>query len=393
MKLARIETFAVRAPRDLSAARGGAGSPAALQSGGARYQLATTYGTVYSRDIETLVVKVTTTDGMVGWGETQAPVAPEVAQEIIHVLIAPLLIAREVTSPPVIRQMLYEAMRVRGHMGGFYIDAVSGIDIALWDLHAKTAGLPLHRLLGGPINESLPVYISGLTGTTQQEQLESLERHLEDGATAIKIFMAQDPKDCISLVREIRRRSAVKIFVDALWRLNAHSALRLARELEPYDIGWLESPLVPEDVSGHSDLAQMSPVRIAIGESYRTSFEIAPFLEARALQVLQPDVGRCGVTESNHLASLARTFHISMAPHISIGLGPQIAAAIHCSASWANLEYVECNPQVYSFAECFQTEGLGFSATSVALSEKPGLGIEIKEEELAKFSCAKCTRK
>ena len=390
MKLTRIETFAVQAPRDALKARGGAGSPAALRSDHGRYALAKTYGTVYSRYIETLIVKLTTADGIVGWGEAQAPVAPEAVQEIIHVLIAPIVLAEGGTAPAAVRQMLYDAMRVRGHVGGFYIDAVSAIDIALWDLQGKAAGTPLHRLLVSPAKASLPVYISGLAGTTQYEQLKSLEGHLENGAHAIKIFMAQEPEACISLVREIRRRSPVKLFVDALWRFELESALRFARELEAYDVGWLEAPLAPEDVSGHRALARESPIRIAIGESYRTRFEVSPFLQQGAVHVLQPDIGRCGITEGNHLASLARGFDVSMAPHISIGLGPQIAAAIHCAASWSNLEYVECNPQVYAIAECFQSEDFGFSASTVKVPEKPGLGIEMNEEELTKYSRIKC---
>lgn len=389
MKLARIDTFAVRAARDATSGRGGAGSPAKLQSDRGRYALAETYGTVYSRDIETLIVKLTTADGVVGWGEAQAPVAPEVVQEIIQVLVAPILLAQETTSPVGAREMLYDAMRVRGHFGGFYIDAISAIDIALWDLQAKAAGKPLHRLLGGPVKAALPVYVSGLTGANQQEQLASLERYLEQGAHAFKIFMAQEPAECLALVREIRRRSPVKLFVDALWRFNLKSALRFAGELAEYDVGWLEAPLAPEDVAAHQALAQTSPIPIAIGESYRTRFEIAPFLEARALHVLQPDIGRCGVTEGNYLANLAGSFHVTMAPHISIGLGPQIAAAIHCAASWSNLDYVECNPQVYAIAERFQSEALGFSPSSVQVSEKPGLGIQMKEDELTKFSRAK----
>jgi D-galactarolactone cycloisomerase len=389
MKLARIDTFAVRAPRDAGIARGGAGSPAKLQSDHGRYALAETYGTVYSRDIETLLVKLTTTDGVVGWGEAQAPVAPEVVQEIIDVLVGPILLSQEATSPVSVRKMLYDAMRVRGHFGGFYIDAISAIDIGLWDLQAKAAEKPLQHLLGGPVKDVLPVYVSGLTGANQQEQLTSLERYLEQGAHAFKIFMAQEPAECLALVREIRRRSPVKLFVDALWRFNLKSALRFAQELAAYDVGWLEAPLPPEDVSAHQALAQNSPIPIAIGESYRTRFEIAPFLEARALHVLQPDIGRCGVTEGNSLAQLAGNFHVTMAPHISIGLGPQIAAAIHCAASWGNLDYVECNPQVYAIAERFQSEGFGFSASSVQVSEKPGLGIEMKEDELAKFSRVK----
>jgi D-galactarolactone cycloisomerase len=389
MKLARIDTFAVRVPRDASSARGGAGSPAKLQSDQGRYALAQTYGTVYSRDIETLIVKLTTTDGMEGWGEAQAPIAPEVVQEIIHVLIGPILLAHETTSPVAVREMLYNAMRVRGHFGGFYVDSISAIDIALWDLQAKAAGKPLHHLLGGPLKAALPVYVSGLAGVNQQEQLASLDRYLEQGAHAFKIFMAQEPSACLELVREIRRHSSVKLFVDALWRFNLKTALHFAQELAAYDVSWLEAPLPPEDLSAHQALAQNSPIPIAIGESYRTRFEITPFLEARALHVLQPDIGRCGVTEGNYLANLAGGFHVTMAPHISIGLGPQIAAAIHCAASWSNLDYVECNPQVYAIAERFQSEPFGFSASSVQVSEKPGLGIEMKEAELAEFSRVK----
>ena len=98
MNLVRIDTYAVRIPRDTVAGKGGAGSPAALKSQG-RYALAETYGTVYARDLETLLVKVTRSDGMFGWGEAQAPVAPEVAQEIIQVLAGPLTLACGSTSP------------------------------------------------------------------------------------------------------------------------------------------------------------------------------------------------------------------------------------------------------------------------------------------------------
>jgi D-galactarolactone cycloisomerase len=389
MKLARIDTFAVRVPRDTASSRGGAGSPALLQSDHGRYALAETYGTAYARDLETMLVKVTTTDGLVGWGEAQAPLAPEVAQEIIHVLAGPLTLAHCDSSPVAVRQMLYDAMRVRGHSGGFYIDALSALDIALWDLAGKAAGMPLYRLLGNPVNTVLPIYVSGLTGRDQQEQLASLDAHLEAGARAVKIFMAQEPADCVALIQAIRRKSSIRIFVDALWRFDLASAVRFSHELAALDVGWLEAPLFPEDLAGHTALAEASPIAIAIGESYRTRYEIAPFLEAGALKVLQTDIGRSGVTEGNYLAQLAQSRQVTMAPHISIGLGPQIAAAIHCAATWNNLYYVECNPQVYAIAERFQHESFAGSASEIRVSEKPGLGIEINEEELTKHSRVK----
>jgi D-galactarolactone cycloisomerase len=389
MKLARIDTFAVRVPRDTTAGRGGAGSPAVLQANRDRYALAKTYGTVYARDLETLLVKITTADGMVGWGEAQAPIAPEVAQEIIHVLAGPLALAYTESSPGAVRSMLYDAMRVRGHSGGFYVDAISAIDIALWDLAGKAAGTPLHRLLSGGGKTVLPIYVSGLTGADIEEQLASLDRHLQSGARALKIFMAQEPAECLALVKEIRRRSPLPLFVDALWRFDLNGALHFAQELATYDVGWLEAPLPPEDVHGHRALAESSPIPIAIGESYRTRYEIAPFFEAGALKILQTDIGRSGVTEGNYLAKWAGSLNITMAPHISIGLGPQIAAAIHCAATWNNLYYVECNPQVYAIAERFQTEKFAGSASEIQVSEKPGLGIEMQEDELARYSQVK----
>src|SRR6202453_1562846 len=247
MKLARIDTFAVRVPRDTTTGRGGAGSPAVLQASLGRYALAETYGTVYARDLETLLVKITTTDGIAGGGEAQAPVAPEVPPEIIHALAGPLALAYADSSPGAVRAMLYDAMRVRGHSGGFYIDAISAIDIALWDLAGKAAGAPLHRLLAGSMKSVLPIYVSGLTGANMEEQLASLDRHLESGARALKIFMAQEPAECVALVKEIRRRSSIDLFVDALWRFDLEGALRFAQELAAYEVGWLEAPLPPED--------------------------------------------------------------------------------------------------------------------------------------------------
>ncbi len=268
-----------------------------------------TYGTVYSRDIETLIVKLTTTDGMVGWGEAQAPIAPEVVQEIIHVLIAPIVLAQGTTSPvsraadalrrharsrPFWRLLYRRHQRNRYRPLGFAGES-GGKALASVSLAARQK--PLCRCM-----------FPASPAPTSKNSWNRSSDYLEQGAHAFKIFMAQEPSECLSLVREIRRRSPVKLFVDALWRFELKSALRFARELEAYDVGWLEAPLPPEDVAAHQALAQSSPIPIAIGESYRTRFEVMPFLEARAMHVLQPDIGRCGVTEGNHLASLAAEF-------------------------------------------------------------------------------------
>jgi len=133
----------------------------------------------------------------------------------------------------------------------------------------------------------------------------------------------------------------IEIYVGALWRLTPKSALAFARQLEARRVGWLEAPLKPEDVRGHGRLAANSRIPIAIGESYRTRYELLPFFGAGGVDILQPDIGRSGLSEGRKLAILADTFHVPIAPHISIGLGPQIAAALHLSAACVNLQAIE----------------------------------------------------
>ncbi len=385
--ISSIDTYAVSIPRDMVSKFGGAGSPAPVHDRSQRYSLAKTYRTVYGTRVETMLVKITTSDGIYGWGEAQSPVVPEVTQEIIHGLIAPLILGLDDASPVAVRDSLYNAMRVRGHTGGFYIDALSAVDCALWDIVGKRAGEPVCRLLGGPISWQLPTYVSGLTGETLADQLQEFDRLMKEGARAVKVFLSSTSDDCLALVAEIRRRSpSVEIFVDALWRLGVTEAIEFSRELKTSGVEWLEAPLVPEDIEGHRQLAQRSRVRIAIGESYRTGVEILPLLQNRAMEVMQPDIGRSGITEAMHMASLARAFHVGMAPHISIGLGPQIAAALHVSACWPHLEVVECNPRIYSLANTFLASPLRFSPHSVGVPAEPGLGIDLNEPELLRYS-------
>jgi galactonate dehydratase len=178
----------------------------------------------------------------------------------------------------------------------------------------------------------------------------------------------------------------IEIYVDALWRLTPKSALAFARQLESRGVGWLEAPLKPEDVRGHGKLAANSPIPIAIGESYRTRYEVLPFFDVGGVDMLQPDIGRTGLSEGRKLSVLADTFHTPVAPHVSIGLGPQIAAALHLSAACMNLHAVECNPHVYAVANQFLTKPLSFTSSTVSVPcNGGGLGIEINEQALQEF--------
>src|SRR5688572_17302624 len=132
MKITRITAYAVKIPRDVDAAQGGAGSPAKLIGGRDEYRFASTYQTLYSSKIETALIKVETDAGITGWGEAQAPVAPEVVCTIIRTMLAPVLIDQDPMAHEALWARMYNAMRVRGHTGSFLLDAIAGIDTALW---------------------------------------------------------------------------------------------------------------------------------------------------------------------------------------------------------------------------------------------------------------------
>lgn len=388
MKIARVQALALKIPRDLGAATGTAGSPARLmESGSSPYRWAEHYRTVYSTGIETTLIRVETDEGLVGWGEAQAPVAPEIARTVVDSLLAGLVVGEDALAPEALWDRMYAAMRVRGHTGGFLLDAMAGIDIAVWDLCGKAYGQPVYRLLGGPVRERLPYYVSGIPGDTAEERIAYARGFVERGARAFKLFLHSTEGELLDQVDGLRAAfgAEIDIYVDALWRLRPKSALRLASALEARGVGWLEAPLMPEDVRGHQRLARATRVAIAIGESYRTRYELLPFFQAGAVDVVQPDLGRSGITEARKVAAVAEAFQLLVSPHVSIGLGPQIAAALQFGAACPNLGLLECNPRVYEVANRFLRTPIEMGTATLPVPQGSGLGIEVDEEAVLEY--------
>jgi galactonate dehydratase len=385
VRVRAVSAFAVRIPRP--GGTGTAGSPAPLAEGLGRYRFAASYRTLYSDHLETLLVKVETDAGLVGWGEAQAPVAPEITRAVIASLLGPLLAGVDALAPEAAWELMYSTMRVRGHTGSFLVDAIAGIDIALWDIVGKASGLPLHRLLGGPCHLTVPCYISGLPGATIEQRVERARDLAGAGASAFKVFLTSTEAACLAELDALRAALGhdVALYVDALWRLTADRAPRFARQLAERDVAWLEAPLVPEDVEGHARLAQRVDIPIAVGENLRTRFEVLPFLRSAAAAVLQPDIARTGITEGRRIASLAGAFHVSIAPHVSIGLGPQMAAALHFAAATPNLLRLEYNPLVHDAGARYAAGQLSREVSGLVPPSTPGLGIEVDEAALAPF--------
>lgn len=370
MKIVSIEARPVRLPRDIGAARGTAGSPTMLAAGSGDYRWSQVYACLYSVNIETALVRVTTDSGITGWGEAQAPLAPEVACTIIDRLLAPWLTGAEfegtVEEIETLWDQMYATMRVRGQTGGFMLDAISAVDTALWDIAGKASGQPVCRMLSPAPKNRIPAYLSGLPPDARDTQ----------GFGKVKLFYdTRTPDEFWPRVDAVRDAS---VAVDALWRHTPESALHFGRELDERGALWFEAPLPPEDPCAHAELAGRLATPIAIGESYRTSHEMTPFFRARALAVFQPDLGRCGITEGMRLARLAADAGAVVVPHISIAMGPQIAAALHFAAAVPECGLAEYNPQVFAVANRFLDKPLRLEDTSYVVPDGPGLGIGVR---------------
>ncbi|MBY0506300.1 MAG: mandelate racemase/muconate lactonizing enzyme family protein [Bryobacteraceae bacterium] len=369
-RIERVEAIPVSVARDREAARGTAGSPTELGARAGAYQWSKTVATVYSDRLETTLVKVTLDNGLVGWGEAQAPVLPRVSAVIIADLLAGVLAGESFDgSRERIEELwarLYQTMRVRGQTGGFMLDAISGIDIALWDLADKLAGMPVSRLIAGQsARPRVPAYLSGLAG---EDRVAFAARHFDLGFRVFKIFYDADSAALLRLLDDLRARlgAEARLAVDALWRLQWPADQAFIGELAARNLEWLEAPFMPD--LEHPPL----PARLALGESYRTTRELQSLLGVT--EILQPDLGRSGITETLRWAELGKP----IVPHVSIAMGPQIAAAIQVCAALSNAPLCEYNPTVFAFANQHLVAPLRMEGAQYVTPEGPGLGIEVR---------------
>ncbi|MEK0444684.1 MAG: hypothetical protein RLZZ399_5 [Verrucomicrobiota bacterium] len=371
MKIRSLHAFPIRLPRDFASARGTAGSPTTL-TGEGDYRWSSAYPVLYSVHFETALIRVELANGMVGWGEAQAPLAPEVPCTIAEHLLRPALLEVDFEGTPAhIAQLwdrMYATMRVRGHSGGFMLDAMSGVDIALWDLAGQMAGKPVCELLSETPQKKVQAYLSGTSGASPQERADFAARYADQGISLVKLYYETDWNDLLQIAD--RLPEGMRFGVDALWHLPPESAVAMGRELDARNARWLECPLYPEEIEAHASLATSIQTPLAVGESYRSLHELRPFFPIA--KILQPDLGRCGITGSMRIAE---AFPGEVIPHLSIAMGPQIAAALHFAAAASQCTLCEFNPNVLHTANAFLRDPLLREGSHYQIPQAPGLGI------------------
>src|ERR1700728_97806 len=376
MRISRVQTFVIKVPAH-DRFGGQTDRPSTLP--GTNYYFEAEWKEIYSNHTECLLVRVDTDEGVHGWGECQSPIVPEVAKTIIDRLLAPVLTGCDPRQTSVLWNKMYTTLNGRGQTAGFMLDAISGIDIALWDIKGKIAEEPISSLLGGPFNTHFPSYVSGLRAPSDEARAELAAGCLAEGFAAVKLYLGRGVERDIAQAKAVRDRvgSEGRLMADLFWKYTLSQAERLGRALQELNVEWMESPLQPEDVHGHAKLAKSLDIAIAIGEPLRSRYEFLDWFQYAALDIAQPDVARCGITEGKRIADLASAWHLPVAFHLGVCLGVGIAATWQLAAATPNFLIMEHQPPLLEISNQFLTSPLRIERGEVIVPQGPGLGIDI----------------
>jgi L-alanine-DL-glutamate epimerase-like enolase superfamily enzyme len=333
--------------------------------------------------IDMLLVRVDTDAGISGWGEAFGHRVFHATRAAIDTVLGPLCVGRD---PAPIEALNDELQRVLHGIGrnGPTLYALSGIDIALWDIAGKAAGVPLYRLLGGASRADLPAYASLLRYGAADAIRHYTAQALRRGYRHIKLHEITVPE--VQAAREVAG-GGVPIMLDANCPWTVEEAIAMARRLAPLGLEWLEEPVwPPENLAGLARVRVEGGIPTAAGENYGTVWEFRRALEAGAIAVAQPSVTKIGgVTELRRVAALAGGAGARVVPH-SAYFGPGLLASVHCIAAMAGEALVE---RFYcDFAENPLGDAIDPRNGRIAVPQGPGLGVDPDPRLLARLRSA-----
>lgn len=333
--------------------------------------------------MDTLLVRVETEDGLVGWGDAFGTMIWPASRLVIEDFVAPLVIGADFTDPAVLTERLQVTLHNFGR-GGPVMYALAGLDIALWDLAAKAAGKPLHALLGGARRTSLGVYASLLRYGDTALVGANVERALVAGYREVKLHEIHHA--CIAAARDAAGPDVpIMVDVNCAWR--GEDAIANARRVAAINPLWLEEPCwPPEDHATLARVRQETGVRVAAGETAVCAPALEQMIAAGAIDIVQPSVSRIGgITEFRKAAGAAARHGLELAPH-SAYFGPGFAATVHLLAA----EAAECRVERFfmGLAAVPFAGQLDIVAGRVTVPDRPGLGVEPDPELIARFRVA-----
>lgn len=348
------------------------------------------------------LVKITSDDGLVGWGEGLS--GPTAA--LLHDGFAPLLLGADPMQRNGLWERMYHNLYNAGLAGGYGGSAISAVDIALWDIAGKAAGLPVNELLGGKVRDKIAVYATGLyytEGEFPDRLLDEARMYTELGFLGMKTKVGGlSVREDVERVAAIREAIGPDIFlmVDANQAYNATTAIRIGREMDQLEVFWFEEPVGAKDIEGYLQVKNALPMAIAGGENLRTRFDAKDYIGRRAVDIIQPDVVIVGgITELHRVAQMANSFGVLCNPHVW-GSPVMIAASLHvastippCPPAHNPLPYQQEPVMEFDRTPSPIREGIATpfeqSGGFLAVPTGPGLGVEIDETAVARLSVAR----
>jgi L-alanine-DL-glutamate epimerase-like enolase superfamily enzyme len=295
---------------------------------------------------DAVVVKVSTEEGVTGWGEAHHGRCPGAVAHLVNTTMKQLVVGQDANDITGVWKKVYDKQLASHGMGAGACLALSGIDMALWDIRGKALKMPLYRLLGGR-SKPIPAYAGGVSlGYQDPKTLVAEARpHVEAGYKAVKLRIGD------TVARDIERIGAVRttfgdglvILSDANTGYDVADVRAVMPALDDYGIGWLEEPFPAHDYMSYREAARLGRTPLAAGENHYTRFEFNRVIEDGAITILQPDLSKTGgITEALRVAALASSWKLPIHPHTSM-TGLNMAATIHFLAAIENSGYFEAD--------------------------------------------------
>lgn len=334
---------------------------------------------------DAVVVKVTTASGLVGYGESHHGRSVIAIATLVNTTLRHLVLGMDASDVTGVWARIYK-MQLGSHgMGAATSMAMSGIDMALWDIRGKAVGWPLWKLLGGR-RKGIPAYAGGVAlGYQEPDALVEEARPLvEQGYQALKIRIGDSVKRDIQRVAAVRTAfgDELTLLTDANCGYTVQDALSAMPALDDNQVRWLEEPFPAHDYHSYREARMLGRVRFAAGENHYTRFEFNHLLHEGTVSYWQPDLSKCGgITEGLRIAAMASTNKITINPHSAMS-GINMAATIHFLSAIDNAGYFEADAAKTNFLRDqlvempYQVDDNG----EVWALDKPGIGVEVDED-------------
>lgn len=341
------------------------------------------------------LVEIVTDDGTTGWGECFGP--PRLNAAVVAAF-RPLLLGEDALATERLWQTIYNTFRDQGQKG-LVVTALSGVDIALWDLKGQHYGAPVHVLMGGPLRRDVRAYATGTYRRGSGDPLDYITQEVRgyvgQGFSAVKLKIGFGVAEDERLIRAVRDTigPGIGLMLDANHGFDAIEAVELGRRVAHLDIGWFEEPVVPDDLGSYTAVRQGQPIPVAGGECEFTRWGFREVVTRRAMDIIQPDTCAAGgLSECKKIADMAAAFGVRYVPHVW-GTGIGLAAALqllavlpHSPPRHKPLEpWLEFDRSEHPFRQAVLATPLEHVGGVVHIPDGPGLGITIDRTALRTF--------